>query len=170
MEEKEIKPSFINSASLGGLYMGACLSAGIVLSYLFQNAAGLIGNIFILIAFIGVAYYIGKKFVAEHKEELVGFGRTLGFILTMIAFAGVVYGVTNFIMLSYVDPEYYLEQYKAGAEAMALDDKLPSGLIEDSFELQMKSPISTIFASVFSMFIMGIFPALIIASLIKTKR
>lgn len=167
MKEPEMKPSFINMTSLGGIYMGVALSAGVVFSYLFESAAGWINNLSIFVAFIGVAYYMGKRYVAEHREELVGFGKSLGFVVVMMSFAGILYGVTTFIMYNYIAPEYYQEQ--TASIINKLGDDLPAETI-DIYSAYFNSPILMIFSAVFTMIIYGIFPALIIAALVKTKR
>ncbi len=170
MEKNERKKLFWNMASLGGLYMGAVLIAGILINYFLKNESGIITNISIIIAFVGIAFFYGKQYSKAYSidGDIVTYSRALGFVVMMMVFAGILYGVTTFIMFN-VGKEYYLEVYNnAMVEAGMAQETMD--LMNASYEKFISSPILAIFSSIFSMILYGLFPALFIASFVRTRK
>lgn len=166
--DTENKKLFLNTASLGGLYMGGILSAGIILAYFLGSSSAWITNISILLAFVGIAYYMGKKYVSQYNKS-VTFGRALGLIVLMMAFAGIIYGTATFLMYNYFAPEYYQQIFEEAVRVLNLSD-VNSQQMMMNYNMYIESPILALVSAVFSMLIYGIFPALVIASIVRTKK
>ncbi len=168
MEKKERRKYFWNSASLGGLIMGGVLALGVVLTYATKNEMTWITNVSIVGAFVGVGYVVGKRFEKGMSPEPLSYGRALAFELSMLMFAGVIYGVTTYIMYT-SDPAFYrslqLEQLMAAGSSKSMID-----LASESFDILLKNPVMTIISSIFTMIIYGLFPSLITAALIRTRK
>lgn len=166
--ELENKNLFINTASQGGLYMGGVLAAGIVLAYLLESNSAWISNISTLLAFVVVAFYMGRKYVKQYNKT-VTFGRALALVLVMTAFAGIIYGSTTFLMYNHFAPEYYRQVFEETVSLLELNDDKAQQMMM-SYNIYIESPILAIISAVFSMLIYGVFPALVIASIIRTKN
>ena len=163
---REKKLLFWNSTAKAGLIAGGALAFGVILSYM-ANSSTSVGTA----ASIVICYVMGKLYT--QKIERIGgritYWNGFKFIVTAIAFAGVIHGATLFVMYSKIDPSYYREQYSTAMSIMDMPSDLKSAM-EESYELYLTNPILAIVSGITTNVLIGLIPSFILAYIIKSKK
>ena len=156
---REKKLLFWNSTAKAGLIAGGALAFGVILSYMANSSTSVI------------CYVMGKLYT--QKIERIGgritYWNGFKFIVTAIAFAGVIHGATLFVMYSKIDPSYYREQYSTAMSIMDMPSDLKSAM-EESYELYLTNPILAIVSGITTNVLIGLIPSFILAYIIKSKK
>lgn len=164
--ETELKKTIWKEAATGGLYLGLVLVASTVAKYLFQdiNISTLTGLVEFM-AVIGFTYAFARKISELYRPDGFTIMQSMGFIVKMMLFAGVITGLGLSIMNNVVDPQYY---YDIMEEAM-----LNSGLTDAQIELMsermamVRNPLVMIFSGVMYMLLYGGLIGLVVSVFVK---
>lgn len=160
------KKLFYNSVATTGLLVGVALALTIFISYYmrYSDYNSIVSNVLTMLAMFGITYYRGSN-LAKELEEFKYFS-AFRYIILSLGLSGILYGIALFIVYNYIAPDYYineaitvLQQVESSQEAI---DKTVVAYNE-----YVKNPMFMVGTSMFSMMFMGIFPALVVASLIK---
>ncbi len=172
MEEKEIRKFFWTEASKGGLFLGLALFVISLISYYFDLNFNYSGTVSIVqvVVISWFIYHFGRN-VAVRRGDRLGFtyGQAMGFVLAMMLFTGIIFGVGEFFLQSVIDPEYYRDLYEAVLHNSTADEELIEKALEaralvDPF---LKNPLFMVISGVLSMILYGGFVGLIISAFLK---
>ena len=119
---------------------------------------------------IMLAFGLTRKFSASHTLEVgFSFGRGVGFVVSMMLFAGFIQGLYSAIMA-----KFFIGDELLGAvdEVMAqMQDKLPAEQFDSTYQMMRKSvtnPLMLTFSAMFSNLLYGTFLGLCVS--IFTRR
>lgn len=135
MEKKELKSLFWREAATGGLILGLSLVILYFIDYAFAlgyaKGGGVITNglFFVLIA-VGLTIY-GKRLAGMRGGIGFTYGQAIGFSVALLMFAGIIAGLGQFVLQTYIDPEYY--------DALFEYTLLQSGIGEDKIDTFLKA-------------------------------
>lgn len=170
MEQQELKKHIWTEAATGGLYLGLAMSASMVIRYLLKDNSmatwfpGLL-DFGILVGFIyAYARRVGKLY-GEGVEY--SYPQSLGFILRMMLFSGVIAGLGQFVMSAYVDPEYY----QMLTEQTLLQLGYGQEQVNQSMDVirLMKTPMLLVVSGVFTMLIYGGLIGLVVSAFVRRR-
>lgn len=168
MDSKERNKFFWNSAARGGAITGAILSLGVVASYMAEDPSmeAWINNIAVFAGFVMYGYFNGRRFSRGWGSEALPFSKAFGFTFSTFLFAGIIYGAVLYLMYNYIDPQYYQQVFQTAINNTELSPQLREQLIAAN-ALNVGNPIVMIFSSLFSMALLGLLPALILAAFMR---
>jgi len=172
MRERNLSKVFWTEALAGGVVLGVILFIWDLIGYgmdMPMKGSGMTSFVqFILIAG-GLIYFCRR--MREFRGLALGFPYTtvFGFVMAMMLFTGVVYGVGSFFLQVVIAPGYFDDVF----ETMLLNSSLNETLVEQTLEMRetmssvMKNPIIYAFSGIFTMCIYGGLVGLIVAAFIK---
>lgn len=159
---------FWEDVSTTGIYVGLALSISVVIAYIMRDSSMLttVNNIIVLGSLFGISYYRGKRYSNNNLDKPFGYPLAIRYIIISLCFAGIIYGGALYVMYNHIAPEFYQQEVmtmmsKISKDTQSIDE------INQTYHSLVSSPIFIIITSVFSMFLMGLFPALIVSALIK---
>lgn len=164
---KEMRQLSFNEAARWGAIVGVAGSLLLVLSYVFRNN----GNLYFInsmdFAVFGSLFYFAAKGMAVKRGDYgFGFASAWGFIILVSSFAGVLSGITQYVLMAHVDPNYYTTIYEELFKAMY-------GIEGDNFITLFKEYQSRIgiivLASIMGAAFRGAFLGLIVAAFTRNK-
>ena len=171
MKEKNLKKIFWSEASLGGLILGLLLFGFLYLSYRWEwsihhpTLASVTETLLIAV----VSYIMARRMGRLRGAEGFTYGQSMGFILAMMVFTGIIYGLGSYLMQVVIDPEYYRNLYEA-----TLYNTLDETQAEQALKMRqqmnrfIQNPGVMVLSGIFSMLIYGGIVGLIVS--IFTKR
>jgi uncharacterized membrane protein SirB2 len=103
------KKQFWQTASNWGFLTGAGLFAMNLIGWGFklETSNSWLYELLLLIVIFPAIIYTGKKNARNSSAEGYGYGQAVGFVLAMMMFAGIVYGVGRFLIINFMGVEYY---------------------------------------------------------------
>lgn len=167
-----LKKSFWSDAAKAGGVIGGLLFLLYLANVLLRQYN--IGWVISFLFFATLAVFIyrfSKARALKHGSEGFSFGQSMGYILTMMLFAGIIFGFGNFLLQNYVAPEYYNELFETALLKNPFYDP-DSSAAEDMADLMrrlMKSPVFLVFAGIFDMVIYGGGIGLLASAFVRTK-
>lgn len=167
MEETNLKKAAWREAATGGLILGAIFIVIIVAEYFIRlepSYAWVTGalNFFSIIA---VSYIYARKVSNMYGAAGFTYPQSIGFILKMMLFAGVLAGIGQFVMQTYVDPEYYRELIERTLTSQGFSDELVNEAVEAMWTL--KNPLMMVFSGMLSMVVYGGLIGLFVSAFVK---
>lgn len=164
--ETDIKKIIWKEAATGGLYLGLALVACTVAEYFLhgKNIAGLVG-IVEFVAIVGFTLSFARKVAAMHREEGFTIMQSMGFILKMMLFAGIITGLGLAIMNNVVDPQYYYDIMEAAMLNSGLNDAQIGSMRENM--AMVRNPLVMILGGVTSMLLYGGLIGLVVSVFVK---
>jgi hypothetical protein len=171
-----LERSHWSDAAKGGGAIGLIVVAVSLLQWRLGRGAEPSGNAMTL----GVVYYFAVIFAIgffarsraqKYGDEGFGYPQALGYIVSMMIFAGFVVGVGQFILYNYIDPDL------PGREIDSLFSmiKIPAGMEQQMDAAKtvagnlMKNPLVTVFGAVIGETLRGLLIGLIIAAFVRTQ-
>lgn len=154
-------------AATGGLWLGLALCGVTVVGYLTRMSASLswatgLLNFLLLAGFI-LTY--GRRMGAHYAAQGFTFIQSIGFTLKMMMFAGIIAGLGQFIMQTYVDPQYYRDIMETTLQGSGFSQEQIDMTLAVAFD--QRSPVLMIFSGAMSMLIYGGLIGLVISAFIK---
>lgn len=165
--EPVLKKITWKEAATGGLILGLAFIVVMIIGYIGEldlTQAWITGALNFA-ALIAVIFIYAKKMSYIHGDNGFSYAQSMGFILRMMLFAGIIAGVGQFIIQNYVDPEYYRDIF----EAALLNQGLPENLTEEVRNSMwvLKNPILMIFSGMINMIIYGGLVGVVISAFVK---
>ncbi len=115
----------------------------------------------------------GRRNAAASGAAGWPFGRAWGFVVAMMMFAGVVYGVGRFLLTNFIAPEYYgVMNETLVAEAMKLYGPSMQAMMADVSPMMgamMRNPFYLIFQAVVELIFKGGFLGLVLCPIFTRK-
>jgi flagellar biosynthesis protein FliQ len=173
--ETKAKKSFWGEALKGGTIIGLLLVLieFITVGFSLRDAGVAWITSLLNIAIIAYgSYHLTKRFSAGFVAEGFSYEKGLGFILSMMLFAGVIVGFGNYILQNFVFPDYYAAVYE---QAMSMAGQMMGGGIEmedmtlDMMNSVTRNPIMQVVSGVLSMLLEGIIIGLVVAIFTRRK-
>ncbi len=142
-------------AATGGLWLGLALCGVSVLSYLgrmdeSQNWMISLLNFLLLAGFI---LLYGRRMSAFCGAQGYTFLQSFGFSLKMMMFAGILAGLGQFIMQTYVDPQYYRDLIESALRESGFSQAQIDLTMEEVIDL--RNPFLMIIGGTMSMLLYG---------------
>lgn len=165
--EKSVKQTVWKEAATGGLFLGVILAFVQFLSYWMRSAQGMtwLPGLLNFIAIVALIYLYGKKVSALYGAEGFSYGQSMGFVIRMMLFAGVLSGVAQYVLQNFVAPEYYAEQVELALLNAGFSETMTDEMMNNMGML--KNPFLMIFSGMLSMLIYGGLVGLIVSVFIK---
>ena len=144
--EKNLSRTEWREAATGGLYAGLAYALLTIAAHASRSMPGLVTilNAVSFFSFAGFLYFYARRMAAYAGGDGFSYGRSLLFVLKMSLFAGVLAGVGQFVLVNWIDPEGFREQ----------------------FDL-MRNPLFAVFSGIFSMLIYGGLLGLLISIFVR---
>lgn len=170
--EQSLKKTFWSDAAIGGAVIGVALFAVALADALFElDGAG--GGIRLL-NFAVLAFFIfifGRRRSLKYGADGYTFSQSMGYILAMMLFTGLITGLTNYLLYNYVAPEYVMERYEAAFMNNPMinsDSQLGRQYLDAAVSL-LRNPLFLVFSGIFGWVIYGGCLGLIASAFIKRK-
>ena len=108
-------------AATGGLYAGLAYALRTIAAHAGRSMPGLVTilNAVSFFSFAGFLYFYARRMAAYAGGDGFSYGRSLLFVLKMSLFAGVLAGVGQFVLVNWIDPEGFREQFDLMVANMA---------------------------------------------------
>ena len=157
--ERSLSRTEWREAATGGLYAGLAYALLTIAAHAGRSMPGLVTilNAVSFFSFAGFLYFYARRMDAYAGGDGISYGRSLLFILKMSLFAGVLAGVGQFVLVNWIDPEGFREQFDLMVANMA-----GGGMGEKEAEMAgslglklMRNPLFAVFSGIFSMLIYG---------------
>ena len=166
MDQNLVKISW-KEAATGGLWLGLALCGVSVLSYLgrMDESLSWMPTLLNFLLLVGFILFYGRRMSAWCGPQGYTFLQSFGFSLKMLMFAGVLAGLGQFILQTYIDPQYYRDLM-----ANALSE---SGFTQAQLDLALevtidqRNPFLMIISGAMSMILYGGLLSLLIALFLK---
>ncbi len=150
-------------AATGGLLLGLALCASMVLAYLIREQSALAwlpGALdFVFLGGFIMAY--GRRMGAHYGPRGYSFVQSIGFSLRLMLFAGVIAGLSQFVLQTYVDPDYYRGVVETTYRA--LDTEVP----RDQLDQALTNPVIMAISGALSMLIYGGLIGVVLSAFLK---
>ncbi|MBQ8863122.1 MAG: DUF4199 domain-containing protein [Rikenellaceae bacterium] len=133
-------------------------------------------NALIIIPLVVVLWWSGYRNVRTEWEEPYGYGRSLGFMLSLSALAGVAWGVGTFVLSAWIAPEYYTELINHQIDQMLLQSGADDALIEMMEQMRgasvqaMRNPFVCILSGVMNLVMYGGLFGIAMAAVLRKKN
>lgn len=159
--DKNLKKISWKEAATGGLYLGAVmvlLSAG---DYLLRDTAvALLPGVLRFLAILTFSYHFTRRISYLYADDGFSFTQSIGFILKMMIFAGVIAGLGQCVMVNYVAPEYYYGILRDGfmTQTQSFGMNFSEEQLEALLKVYMpmiKNPLVMAVSGIFNMVIFG---------------
>ena len=170
MGERNLSKVFWSEALTGGLVLGIALFLWDLIGYwlnLPMAASGFASVVQFALLIAGIIYF--SRRIRAFRGESIGFpyGTAFGFIMAMMLFTGMIYGIGQYFLQVVIAPAYFNEVF----EVTLWDSSFSEDLIEQTLAMKqspfMKNPVIYIFSGLFTMCIYGGLIGLIAAALMK---
>lgn len=163
---ENVEKSFWIDSAKAGCVLGLVLTVLLVISWglSLDIEAAWFKNILGFFAIVATIYIYGKRRSVLYGDAGFTYGQSISFIITIMLFAGFLYGITCFLMQNHIAPDYYKEAKDIALMEAGID--LDSEVAEFSMRL-MKSLPFFIFLSILNMVIYGLFVGLLVSIFIK---
>lgn len=171
-DKSQLKKIFWTEAATGGLILGLAMFLLSLTSYYFElalNYSTLLSVIQVLLI-AGVMYAMGRKMARIRGEELgFSYGQSMNFILATMIFTGVIYGLGEYVMQVWVDPQYFKDLYEAALYKSTQDEALIEQALKarEQIDNVIKNPGIMVLSGIFSMIIYGGIVGLIVSAFLK---
>ncbi len=173
------KKQFWQAASNWGFLVGAGLFAMNIIGWALKLEANhsWLYELLLFAVICPMIVYTGKRNARHAGPEGYSYGRAVGFVFAMMAFAGIVYGVGQFLMYNFIAPEYYGKMIEDAIDSfgMGMAAAGNSSIIDffvenrDTYIGMMKNPFVLIFSNVINIAAKGGFLGLVLCAFIYTK-
>ncbi len=172
--ERSLSRTEWREAATGGLYAGLAYALLTIAAHAGRSMPGLVTilNAVSFFSFAGFLYFYARRMAAYAGGDGFSYGRSLLFVLKMSLFAGVLAGVGQFVLVNWIDPEGFREQFDLMVANMA-----GGGMGEKEAEMAgslglklMRNPLFAVFSGIFSMLIYGGLLGLLISIFCPASR
>lgn len=172
--ERSLSRTEWREAATGGLYAGLAYALLTIAAHAGRSMPGLVTilNAVSFFSFAGFLYFYARRMAAYAGGDGFSYGRSLLFVLKMSLFAGVLAGVGQFVLVNWIDPEGFREQFDLMVANMA-----GGGMGEKEAEMAgslglklMRNPLFAVFSGIFSMLIYGGLLGLLISIFVRASR
>ena len=165
--ERSLSRTEWREAATGGLYAGLAYALLTIAAHAGRSMPGLVTilNAVSFFSFAGFLYFYARRMAAYAGGDGFSYGRSLLFVLKMSLFAGVLAGVGQFVLVNWIDPEGFREQFDLMVANMA-----GGGMAEMAGSLGLKlmrNPLFAVFSGIFSMLIYGGLLGLLISIFVR---
>ncbi|MFI3321020.1 MAG: DUF4199 domain-containing protein [Rikenellaceae bacterium] len=172
MDAIELTKARNREAATGGVVLGVTLYLLVLVDY-FSNLsinAGYIVSICNIFIICGLLYRFAVRYRNIRGVEMgMSYGTVYGFILLVMMFAGMIYGVLYFLQTNVIDPTYYTDlQNQIIINNDTLSDEQKDKML-NAVQEAMSNPFIVIVSSVFSTILTGAFFGLIVSAFIKRE-
>lgn len=153
--EKNLKQIAWKEAATGGLYLGLIFIVTQFLGYALrssQSSAWLPG-LLNFAALLTIPYIYAHRMAVARGAAGFTYGQSMGFILRMMLFAGILSGIGQFVLQNYIDPRFYLEQFELALQKQGFSETFTEQVMSNMWIL--KNPIMMIFSGMLGMLIYG---------------
>lgn len=168
IELKELKKFRRNSSAMAGLIIGGAISLLMIVTDLIKDSKTVItiaGYLEFIIVSSGL-YYFARKYVKKRGDFGSTFSHTLGFQMLTTLYASVLVGITSYVVMFIVSPDYYIGMYE---EILKGNEEMFTAFKQ--MYLQLKDiPILVIIYSMITTFIKWFFPGMMIAVMLKNSN
>ncbi|MCL2561016.1 MAG: DUF4199 domain-containing protein [Rikenellaceae bacterium] len=154
--------NFWRDAARGGAIVGAVSVTGT----LTQMLTGLSLGLFFWALIVYFIYkYAKQRSMLYSPVEGFTYGQSVGFIMAMLAFAGLIAGTGQYIALSLLSPDFFTTFYTQLIEIS------PDLAMSDSAFMQrwLNSPLVWMMSGVAGMLCIGLFVALIVSAFVRRR-
>ena len=119
--ERSLSRTEWREAATGGLYAGLAYALLTIAAHAGRSMPGLVTilNAVSFFSFAGFLYFYARRMAAYAGGDGFSYGRSLLFVLKMSLFAGVLAGVGQFVLVNWIDPEGFREQFDLMVANMA---------------------------------------------------
>lgn len=170
MGERNLSKVFWSEALTGGLVLGIALFVWDLIGYWLNlpMAASKLASVVQFVLLIGGIVYFCRR-IRAFRGASIGFpyGTAFGFIMAMMLFTGMIYGLGQYFLQVVIAPAYFNEVF----EVTLWDSSLSEELIEQTLAMKqsmfMNNPVIYIFSGLFTMCLYGGLVGLIAAALMK---
>ena len=169
--ERSLSRTEWREAATGGLYAGLAYALLTIAAHAGRSMPGLVTilNAVSFFSFAGFLYFYARRMAAYAGGDGFSYGRSLLFVLKMSLFAGVLAGVGQFVLVNWIDPEGFREQFDLMFANMAggcMGEK--EAEMAGSLGLKlMRNPLFAVFSGIFSMLIYGGLLGLLISIFVR---
>lgn len=153
--EKNLKQIAWKEAATGGLYLGLIFVVIQFLGYGLrssQSSAWLPG-LLNFAALLTIPYIYAHRMAVARGAAGFTYGQSIGFILRMMLFAGILSGIGQFVLQNYIDPRFYLEQFELALQKQGFSESLTEQIMSNIWIL--KNPFMMISSGILGMLIYG---------------
>ena len=178
MDEKQRKQKFRTELLTAGMALGLALFAVMALQYLLHDAGPLLATILSFANFgviVAVLIIYGRRAAAlcppdpATRPNGFSYGRAFGFSLLVSLLSGIVYGAGYYLLVEVVDPQYFAEAMKRGAEAYVSSGLMTAEQVQAGMAL-MHNLFVVIFANMIAMLFQGGFIALFTSAIVRYRK
>lgn len=167
--DNEIRESFWKDAAKSGGAIGLFVAATLYITVLFE-LSGLPNLLMVLIEISGLVF-LTHRFTKQRSLKYghygITIGQCMGFVLTMMLFAGFIYGVANYMLLNFISEEYYDIVYQRVMKQSAATMNTPE--MDDMVVAVLGSALFWIFAGVLTMCLYGGIIGLTVSAFVRRK-
>lgn len=152
--------NFWRDAARGGAIIGAVSVAGTLIQMLTGLSLGLV--IWALMGYF-IYKYAKRRSMLYSPAEGFTYGRSVGFIMAMLAFAGLIAGAGQYLLLSIFSPDFFTAFYAQ------IIERYPDFAVSDSAFMQrwLSSPLVWMLSGVAGMLCIGLFVALVVSIFVR---
>ncbi len=167
IDPKNRKKLAWREAATGGLNLGLTLIAIMVISYYLghKNASlSWVSGLLNFVALVFFSFYYARRVSCYYLATGFSYPQSLAFILKMMLFTGVLAGIGQFVLLNYLDPDYYTQMI----ETMLRESKVKEEDISLAMEAgAMRNPIVMVLSGVIGMMLYGGMIGLVVSVFVK---
>lgn len=165
--ETNLKKIVWREAATGGLYLGLAWVAAIAVEYIAESGTGTGWIKFI--ALVALVYLFTRRVSARYTNGF-SYGQSMGFIIKMMLFSGVIAGLGQYIFQNFVNPEYFqsiLDTMEATMASMNIytDDQLE--MMIGSLASAYRNPLLMVLSGIFNMVVGGGIVGLVLSAFLK---
>lgn len=154
--ETDLRKILWREAATGGLYLGIALVLVMVIGYTgkFDIEYSWVTGGLNFAALVGFIYVYTKKVSIYYLTTGFSYPQSMGFIIKMMLFTGIIAGLGQFVLQNVVDPQYYNEIVETALYNSGLNDEQIEQAVSETSSM-LKSPIIMIFSGALSMLVYG---------------
>ncbi len=159
-----MKNTFWNEASRGGAILGAASVAFTCASLFLPQSAGFVMELASFVVTLYLLFYYTKQRADKFPKQGYTYAQSLGFMVAMGVFAGIILGAFQILASNFLFAEVYEEKYQAVIAMYAQYGKFDNNMMDmltSTMRSYIFSPIpaliSNVLASIFTYGFYGLF-------------
>lgn len=174
MEEKTI-PNLWSAAARAGLYTGGAVILVSIVGALLRLdiTASWLMSLLTYVAIAAGLYIFASCRAGSYGARGFTYGQSMGYMLAILLFAGILIGAASYVMHALIWPEYYREAIEtAVGRRLAKIPGIKMEQIEDGMAMgfrMMKNPLVMIFSGTFNTVFIGGLMSLILSVFVQKK-
>lgn len=169
--DNNVKKSFWSDAARGGAIIGLAIFLISLISAILPQGGK---SIMSILEFAVLAYFIytlSKRRGMKYGNAGYGYGQSMGFILAMMIFTGIIVGFGGFLITHYIVPVDFDALIEQALEANPMyDPDMPGMEAAAQFSARLaKSPVFQVISGIFGMLIYGGIIGLIASAFVRRR-